>query len=147
MQTFVPYEDHARTARALDRLRLGKQRVECKQILRALAGDTTGWVNHPATRMWRGHERALCDYAAVICVEWLSRGYRDSLLPWFTEMRERLPEASAQPPTWWGRAEVHASHQARLLAKHETHYRAAFNLGDDEVSHLLTSHPAYVWPA
>ncbi|WP_344942481.1 pyrimidine dimer DNA glycosylase/endonuclease V [Terrabacter ginsenosidimutans] len=36
MQTFVPYADFARTAAVLDTRRLGKQRVEVIQIVRAL---------------------------------------------------------------------------------------------------------------
>ena len=35
MQTFLPYPDFARSARCLDNRRLGKQRVESYQILRA----------------------------------------------------------------------------------------------------------------
>ncbi len=36
MQTFLPYPDFARSAAVLDPARLGKQRVETLQILRAL---------------------------------------------------------------------------------------------------------------
>lgn len=36
MQTFLPYADFAECARVLDDKRLGKQRVECLQILKAL---------------------------------------------------------------------------------------------------------------
>ncbi len=33
MQTFLPYDSYADSAAVLDRARLGKQRVEAKQIL------------------------------------------------------------------------------------------------------------------
>lgn len=36
MQTFVPFPDFARSAAVLDDKRLGKQRVEVLQIVRAL---------------------------------------------------------------------------------------------------------------
>jgi Pyrimidine dimer DNA glycosylase len=36
MQTFLPYPDFVACARVLDSRRLGKQRVEALQILRAL---------------------------------------------------------------------------------------------------------------
>lgn len=146
MQTFVPYPSPEETARVLDRQRLGKQRVECKQILMALAGDTTGWVNHPATRMWRGHERALCDYAVATCEEWRARGYVDNLQPWFTGTRGRFPSETAASPAWWGRGDVHASHRAQLLRKDHTHYQGALSLTDDEVTALTTAYPGYVWP-
>ena len=66
MQTFLPYSDFNRSALALDRQRLGKQRVECKQIVLALGNPTYGWQNHPAVRMWRGHARVLCEYLSLI---------------------------------------------------------------------------------
>jgi hypothetical protein len=37
MQTFLPYPDFRESARVLDNKRLGKQRVECLQILQTLA--------------------------------------------------------------------------------------------------------------
>ena len=36
MQTFLPYPDFAKSAMCLDNKRLGKQRIECLQILKAL---------------------------------------------------------------------------------------------------------------
>ncbi|MEU7740966.1 MSMEG_6728 family protein [Nonomuraea sp. NPDC049158] len=59
MQTFLPYPDFARTAAVLDPLRLGKQRVEALQILRALTIPGYGWRHHPAVRMWASYEEAL----------------------------------------------------------------------------------------
>ena len=49
MQTFLPYEDFRASARVLDRQRLGKQRVEAKQILQALErpGEPSGWEDIP----------------------------------------------------------------------------------------------------
>ena len=55
MQTFLPYPDYAASAKVLDRQRLGKQRVENLQIIKALLDPTYGWQNHPAVKMWRGH--------------------------------------------------------------------------------------------
>lgn len=37
MQTFLPYPDFRQSAKVLDRARLGKQRVECLQLARAIA--------------------------------------------------------------------------------------------------------------
>ncbi|MCM3554595.1 hypothetical protein M3697_05675 [Janibacter melonis] len=54
MQTFLPYADLAATAEVLDRERLGKQRVECIQVVRALVVPGDGWRHHPAATMWRG---------------------------------------------------------------------------------------------
>src|SRR4051794_10899397 len=55
VQTFLPYADFDASAAVLDDRRLGKQRVETMQVLRALVFPSyRGWKNHPATRMWRG---------------------------------------------------------------------------------------------
>ena len=54
MQTFLPYKTFKQSAQVLDNKRLGKQRVEAYQILRALCGESKGWVHQPATVMWRG---------------------------------------------------------------------------------------------
>ncbi|HZE02498.1 MAG TPA: MSMEG_6728 family protein, partial [Pseudonocardiaceae bacterium] len=78
MQTFLPYPDFAASAVALDRRRLGKQRVEALQILRALTRERYGWKHHPAVRMWAGYEEALACYAMEICAEWVRRGHADS---------------------------------------------------------------------
>jgi len=119
MQTFVPYPDFAESARVLDRQRLGKQRVETLQLLKALAGETKGWVNHPAAQMWRGHENALVYYGIAVCDEWTARGYKDSC-------REKIAAygcgAPVVMPSWWGREDVHASHRSNLLRKDAKHY-------------------------
>ncbi len=62
MQTFLPYPDFEASARVLDDRRLGKQRVEALQVLRALTRAQYGWKHHPAVRMWAGHEEALAAY-------------------------------------------------------------------------------------
>ena len=40
MQTFLPYPDFAKSAACLDNRRLGKQRVECLQILKTLSKES-----------------------------------------------------------------------------------------------------------
>lgn len=80
MQTFLPYgTDMRRNAACLDRQRLGKQRVEAYQILRTLLGESAGWANHPATRMWRGYEDILACYTLTMCERWTDLGYQDTV--------------------------------------------------------------------
>lgn len=78
MQTFLPYPNFSGSAEVLDPRRLGKQRVEAMQILRALTRPVYGWKHHPAVLMWRGHEEALGAYAVAICREWCRRGHADT---------------------------------------------------------------------
>lgn len=125
MQTFLPYRDFKRSARVLDRKRLGKQRIETKQIYLALTNQNYGWQNHPAVNMWRGYEKALLKYGIEICKEWRKRGYKDEQLGWFSlrysEHKERI-----KYPKWLGMPEFHKSHRANLIRKDGTHYRKHF---------------------
>ena len=80
MQTFLPFPSFEESAASLDYRRLGKQRLEAWQILKALRGEARGWAGHPAVRMWRGHEASLARYGIAVCREWVSRSYADSML-------------------------------------------------------------------
>lgn len=121
MQTFVPLPDPVATSELLDYRRLGKQRVECIQILNALEGRSAGWRNHPATLMWEGHTRFLKYYTNCMINEWTFRGYKNTIPLFPTE--EILPiENSVWEPYWWGSPELHASHRSNLLRKDFIYY-------------------------
>ena len=140
MQTFLPYASFTESAASLDRQRLGKQRVETLQILTALTTPNYGWQNHPAVRMWRGHEQALFRYQAAVCGEWLNRGYKDTCYGKSIEILAQadLP-ADRGLPEWLGDGELHRSHRSNLLRKNATHYASLFEAG-------LPDDLPYVWP-
>ena len=129
MQTFLPYPDFVRSAKTLDNARLGKQRVEALQILRALHVPGYGWRNHPAVRMWRGYEEALAAYGLAVCREWCARGYADTCeakivaeLRTITGRRTRVRSQAKlrerdRLPSWLGRRAFHRSHRSALLRK------------------------------
>jgi hypothetical protein len=80
VNTFVTSRCLKECAKNLDNKRLGKQRVEAKQIIEAL--ETPGkssWERHPATKMWKGHVDALKVYYNHIVREWIARGYKNNL--------------------------------------------------------------------
>jgi hypothetical protein len=88
VNTFVTSRCLKECARNLDNKRLGKQRVEAKQIIEAL--ETPGkssWERHPATKMWKGHVNALKVYYNHIVREWIARGYVNNL-PLYTDINE-----------------------------------------------------------
>ena len=114
MQTFVPLYTFEDCAKVLDYRRLGKQRVECKQILNAIARGTGGWANHPATKMWKGYEPALRQYMRAVILEWIARGYNNNM--------EIPPEEPFEFPPWWGDERVHSSHRRSLLEKDIVYY-------------------------
>ncbi len=148
MQTFLPYPDFVASAAVLDDRRLGKQRVEALQVLRALVRPVYGWKHHPAVRMWVDHAEALTTYGLVVCEEWLRRGRADTvratLLADAAEADVRTGRdqdalaADGALPAWLGDPAFHLSHRAALVRKDPEHYRPLF--GD-----LDTDLP-YVWP-
>lgn len=138
MQTFLPYPSFSASARVLDRARLGKQRVEVKQIYRALIGETSGWSRHPAVRMWRGCEHSLLDYGLIVCAEWRRRGYRDSLADYFCDAFYAAYDKPHMSPPWLGDPAFHAAHRSNLLRKAPDHYG---RFGWTESPDL-----PYVWP-
>jgi len=127
VNTFLPYPDFVQSAKALDYRRLGKQRVEAWQILQALRGQTKGWRNHPATKMWCGYEKALCNYGIAICDEWIARGYKDTMRERFIAVHADLPDCDL--PVWLGDRDFHNSHQSNLKRKDADHY--AFDVRND----------------
>jgi hypothetical protein len=145
VQTFLPYSRFDSTAAVLDDLRLGKQRVETLQILRALVYPSyRGWKNHPATAMWRGFTDALVAYGSAICAEWTRRGRADAVRPTLLEFtggvdlgQDELALRGRLPP-WLGLPDFHASHRSALVAKLPQHYRDQFPDADPDLP--------YVWP-
>jgi hypothetical protein len=148
VQTFLPYTDFERSARALDPKRLGKQRVETIQVVRALTWPGYGWANHPAVLMWKGFEEALGRYGFTCCQAWVELGFGDTCAATIAtdlhaagvdtvRTQTELAAADALPP-WLGDEAVHRSHQSALLRKEPDHYRPMFPDVPDDLP--------YVWP-
>lgn len=124
MQTFLPFVDFKRSAKVLDRQRLGIQRSESFQILLTTTGlkPDSRWRNHPATNMWRGYEVALLDYAFAMVFEWRGRGFEDNMA---SRLNSEFAGLNSEPmvrPPWLGDQRLHASHRAALLFKNPDHY-------------------------
>ena len=149
MQTFTPYADFEQSLRTLDLKRLGKQRVEVIQIVRALTVPGYAWSSHPAVLMWKGFEEALGRYGLTACDVWTERGFGDSCAATIiTDLRAygvadirsyaELRAADALPP-WLFDEALQRSHRSSLLRKDPEHYGPLFPadtpLGLD-----------YVWP-
>lgn len=148
MQTFLPFPDFEASARDLDPKRLGKQRVEVIQVVRALTVPGYGWANHPATLMWRGFEEALGRYGLTCCEVWLDLGFGDTCATTITadlrtagvpvvRSQAELADAGALPP-WLGDVDLHQSHRSALVRKDPGFYRPLFSDVPDDLP--------YVWP-
>lgn len=123
MITFLPVKEFNLSAGYLDRQRLGKQRLEAKDILLHLVGPKISrWTHHPVMKMWKGHELELCLYGIAVCKQWIARGYVDNQLYWFEDTFCRLlKEWAISPDNPIKLAvfsdELYASHRAALLWK------------------------------
>jgi hypothetical protein len=136
MQTFLPYEDFKQSAKVLDNKRLGKQRVECLQIINVLKGKSKGWRNHPAILQWKGYTYTLALYGSTMSLEWVSRGFKDNLLMFFqTEMQTSNEKDN---PPWLGNERYHASHRSNLLRKNFDYYK--------QFNWLESANLPYFWP-
>ncbi|WHM34725.1 MSMEG_6728 family protein [Streptomyces sp. BPPL-273] len=149
MQTFLPFPGFRESALALDRRRLGKQRVEALQVLRGLTVPGYGWRRHPAVRMWAGYEEALVRYGLEVCRVWRDQGHQDScaasLIAGLATRRPHRPvrdqtalARAGELPPWLGDEAFHRSHRSALLRKDPEAYGGLFPGVPDDLS--------YVWP-
>jgi len=136
VQTFLPYADFEQSARALDPKRLGKQRVETIQVVRALTWPGYGWAQHPAVLMWKGYEEALGRYGLTCCKVWTELGHGDTcaatiaadLRPIGVEHIRTQAELAraATLPAWLGDEDLHLSHRSALVRKDPDWYGPRF---------------------
>lgn len=138
VNTFLPYSDFRKTARVLDYRRLGKQRLEARQIVNALEGKSKGWAKHPAALMWKGYVPLLKLYYNIIVGEWISRGYKNTM-----ELYDVHSEDQTEyPAPWWlGWKPFHYSHRAALIHKDPEFYWDKMRVPMDYLSY------GYLWPS
>ena len=152
MQTFLPYPDPRRSAEALDDRRLGKQRVETFQVLRALTWPTYGWKHHPVTRMWRGFVPALVAYGLACVDEWEARGRADATRTALLEFTGgTVPDWDAlhdrgEVPPWVGDEALHLSHRSSLVRKDPELYRPRFGDVPDDLPYVWPDPSFPLWP-
>jgi hypothetical protein len=141
MQTFLPHKIFHISAEMLDYRRLGKQRVEAKQILNALDPEYNkkGWKTHPAVLMWKGYEEALKYYANCMIKEWIKRGYNNTMELYTIDSKKY------ELPPWMGNEEFHKSHRMNLLRKDYDFYSDIFDEPIKYTTFEIESYP-YWWP-
>lgn len=121
MQVFIvgsPLE----TAMALDKRRLNKQIIECKQILDALNG-AKAWSNHPCVLQYRGHEKWLMNYMA--CLIRYQAGK-----PTMANISSQWCKIHGTPP--FHTQEYFDQMKRRLYTKDPIHYAQWAHLGESE---------------
>lgn len=152
MQTFLPYADFERSARSLDLKRLGKQRVECIQVVRGLTRPDYAWRHHPAVKMWRGHLEALGRYSFTVREVWRGLGHADTCQGTIaadltvagvaTVRRQGQLAEAGLLPAWLGDEDFHRRHQSSLVRKDPEHYRPQFPGVPDDLDYAYPPSPA-----
>jgi len=161
MQTFVPVtESFEAIAKVLDNKRLNKQALEGWQILMNLLqldpqGEhrvSKGWSNHPAVKMWKGHEMALYLYIQAMVDEWKRRGYKSTIgdkakATITVAAKLGLVSTTTTNPYWISSSktfsEVATSHRLALLSKDYEWY-SQFKWPEDQGTRPDTYE--YLWP-
>lgn len=152
------------TAKLLDNKRLGKQRVEAKQIIDILeeldlTGNITkkGWSNHPALKSWIGYTNHLKVYFNIMVREWISRGFKNTMIMYNidetqyhiidcifdgkTSYYDNSQFNEFSFPFWISFPPFYMSHQASLCRKNPKHYKS---LLCEELYPFLNH--GYIWP-
>lgn len=70
MQIFLPYKDIIKVAECLDKRRLHKQIIECKQIIKAITGESEAWKNHPIVKMYSNNLDFVKAYLNFLQIYW-----------------------------------------------------------------------------
>jgi hypothetical protein len=143
MQTFLPFTDFSKVAKTLDSKRLNKQILEGYQILKALSAEDpkTSWRNHPASRMWSGHEYGLLDYIFAMVDEANLRNIRtEKNVSNLKELREVSGKSwGAGRPEWFSNRSfidrVVTTHKANLFRK-DSEFYAAFASAVDNINNV-----------
>lgn len=160
MQTFMPIAttNFDKIAKVLDNKRLNKQALEGWQIMMTLLEldpegndrKPKGWVNHPAVKMWRGHEVLLYKYIIAMTNEWLERGFKTTIAQKATDtlvvasnkgklQGESQPQWMTSPFKFEA---IASSHRRALLAKDYNWY-SQFAWVEDEGT-MPTTYD-YIW--
>lgn len=142
MQTFLPYPDFRKSLECLDNKRLGKQRVEAMQLIKALEKGSGAWFNHPATQQWKDNVGALMVYHDMSIHVWKERGFKNTMSLYFGSAKSSKEldcgTMTSPTPSWFGDPDFHSSHRSNLLRKDPEHYG---KFGWTEPHDL-----PYVWP-
>ena len=134
MQTFITNSTDSLGVENLDNKRLNKQLLEARQILNILVtmrNDSTAtpaWRNHPAVKMWRGHEWQLFRYCIRVVIAMQERGISYSKnYDAIDQLIKQVPDITADDiPKWMADPiqfdKIITTHRSSLYYKDPVYY-------------------------
>jgi hypothetical protein len=113
--------------------------------------EPKGWVNHPAVKMWRGHESALLLYIDAMVIEWKLRGFKSTIGDKARKTYQSAPLSSKPTfhtyPSWIQDVDefeaVASTHRQALLVKDYSWYS---QFGWPEDTGVQPTEYEYIWP-
>jgi hypothetical protein len=151
VNTFVTAPTVEECASNLDNKRLGKQRVEAKQIIDILESNKVqGFSNHPIVGQWRGFTQALKVYYNAMFDEWAERGFKNEKLSRYQIVQDpKLSHLVKDPneivvmfPAWFFSPIMHLTHKCDLYRKKPEFYGQKFTFSTAEQEYLKRG---YIW--
>lgn len=91
-----------------------------------------GWVNHPATQMWKGCEMYLYEYILVMVAEWKRRGFKSTIgdkatATMLAAYNQQILTDETTRPAWMQDSNIFdaitKTHRQALLAKNYDWYK------------------------
>lgn len=150
VQVFRPYIDWRRSARVLDNKRLGKQRVEVKQVMMAILrkmglinDGKRGWLNHPIVLMYYNDGSPyfydLVNYFNACLEEWRHRNMKSKIsLTDIEELIKKIDSTKGHPLTHKHEVE----YRRVLILKNPEHYLKVFSV--EEVREVFETEPILI---
>lgn len=135
MQVFVPYPSPFDCASMLDDRRLNKQIIECRQILKAIRGESSAWANHPCVKMYRDHEQWLTHYMHILELyrsyrELLGNDFDEAMMDYFLTREVETLANGITPPFL---TDIFCNqHRRRLYTKDPQYYSLWADLGTSD---------------
>ena len=142
VNTFILTNSPVECMKLLDYRRLGKQRVEAKQIVDTIEKNTNGWKNHPVSKMWKNNIVGLKYYINCCIDEWVKRGYKNTMKKY--DLSEYLlPDGTYDElkilPWFYFNKQIQESFKASLLRKNNEYYKDVISCDTKYMSH------GYIW--
>jgi hypothetical protein len=113
------------TAQTLDKKRFWKQILEARQIISAILGTSTGWRNHPVTKMYEAHLQWLELYLSVF------ENYRDGK---YKQAKALSDQAEEYKPDFLKEELYIENMKKRLYTKNKDHYSQWASLGESFIN-------------
>ena len=114
------------TAMCLDPRRLNKQIIECKQILKAIDGETKAWLNHPSVKQYTKDIYCAWLRTYLFCLEYYKTGKYD--------VAKVLSDYADVIRPDWHTTRYLTQMKRRLYTKNNNYYSQWKHLGESDIN-------------